>query len=211
MTQARNVILAGAAAALLGAMQLPLRLGAPAPDWRIETVEGVKTSLREFQRQHRREAVLLAFREGERIPRAELEQAARRLAEREADLLVLRPESSQGSVETPAALLVDSGGVVRRLEAGRLLTGNELEAFVDEWRLGRDVFLTSCARCHGDDGSLEICGDVKPLTGIGNRMTPAQVYQRLRVGELGETDVLIRGRFYKRREVEAVVVFVRGL
>ncbi|GIU73912.1 MAG: hypothetical protein KatS3mg004_0999 [Bryobacteraceae bacterium] len=211
MAQARNLILVGAAAVLLGAMQLPLRLGAPVPDWQVETVDGVKTCLHEYQRQHRREAVLLAFRQGERVPRGDLEQAARRLAEREADLLVLPPEALQGSVELPAALLVDSGGVVRRLEAGRLPTGKALEAFVDEWRLGRDVFLTSCARCHGDDGSLEICGDVKPLTGIGNRMTPAQVYQRLRVGELGETDVLIRGRFYKRREVEAVVVFVRGL
>lgn len=52
---------------------------------------------------------------------------------------------------------------------------------------------------------------MKPLTGIGNRLTPAQVYERLRVGELGEVDVLIRGRFHKRKEVEAVVVFVRGL
>jgi mono/diheme cytochrome c family protein len=101
--------------------------------------------------------------------------------------------------------------VVRRIETGKLPAGGELEQFLDQWRLGRDVFLSACARCHGDDGSLEICGDVKPLTGIGNRLTPAQVYERLRPGDLGRGQVLIRGRFHQRREVEAVVVFVRGL
>ncbi len=138
-----------------------------------------------------------------------------RLSKRDADLLIVPPQPGQErqGLEplAPATLLVDSGGVVRRIEPGLLLESAKLEEFVEQWRLGREVFLVSCARCHGDDGALQSCEDVKPLTGIGNRLTPAQVYERLRAGELGELDVLIRGRFHKRKEVEAVVVFVRGL
>lgn len=196
---------------LLAASELPIRLGAPAPDWTVETVSGRQTTLLQHLREKKRDAVVLAPGGDGRLQRAELEDRARRLAQRDVELIVLPPGFSAGRLETPATILIDSGGAVRRIEPGRLLAGKELEEFVDQWRLGRDVFLTSCARCHGDDGALEICGDVKPLTGIGNRLTAQQVYERLRVGELGESDVLIRGRFYKRKEVEAVVVFVRGL
>lgn len=195
----------------LAAMQPAVRLGAPAPEWTVETAGGQQVQLGDYLRQHRREAVVLAPRPGESIPRARLEEDAKRLAGREAELLVLPPDQPAIGLERPAALLVDAGGAVRRIETGRLLAGRELEEFLDQWRLGRDVFLSACARCHGDDGSLEICGDVKPLTGIGNRLTPAQVYERLRPGQLSGDQVLIRGRFHKRKEVEAVVVFVRGL
>mgnify|MGYP001132251777 CR=1 FL=1 len=203
------------AAALAGAAQLPVRLGAPAPDWQAVAPSGQTVPLSRHIQQHKREAVILAPRQGETVPGAAVEDAARRLAARDADLLIVPPKPGvpREGIEplAPATVLVDSGGVVRRIEPGRLLEGRDLEEFVEQWRLGREVFLVSCARCHGDDGSLEICGDVKPLTGIGNRLSPAQVYERLRVGELGEVDVLIRGRFHKRKEVEAVVVFVRGL
>lgn len=203
------------AAAFAGAAQFPVRLGAPAPDWQAMAPSEQSVSLSRHIRQHKRETVILAPRQGETVPGAVVEDAAKRLAARDADLLVVppKPGAPREGIEplAPATVLVDSGGVVRRIEPGRLLEGKDLEEFVDQWRLGREVFLVSCARCHGDDGSLEICGDVKPLTGIGNRLSPAQVYERLRVGELGELDVLIRGRFHKRKEVEAVVVFVRGL
>lgn len=201
----------GLAALALASMQAPVRLGAPAPEWVVEAAGGERVKLGDYLRQHRREAVVLAPRPGEPMPRARLEEDAKRLAGREAELLVLPPEQPAIGLERPAALLVDAGGAVRRIETGRLLAGRELEEFLDQWRLGRDVFLSACARCHGDDGSLEICGDVKPLTGIGNRLAPAQVYERLRPGELSGDQVLIRGRFHKRKEVEAVVVFVRGL
>ncbi len=193
----------------------PLRLGAPAPDWTVQSVAGNKAPLSRCLRDHKRDTVLLAPRPGQWIPRPDLEAAARRLGELGVDLLVIPPQPEPGrpGLEpiAPATVLVDSGGVVRRIEPGRLLAGKELEEFAGQWRLGREVFLSACARCHGDDGSLEICGDVKPLTGIGNRLTPAQIYERMRVGELGHDDVLVRGRFHKRKEIEAVVVFVRGL
>lgn len=199
----------------LGYAGSPLRLGAPAPDWTVESAAGKQASLSRHLREHKRDAALLVPRPGQAIPKTDLETAAKRLRERNADLLVVPPQPGpdRPGLEpvAPATLLVDSGGVVRRIEPGRLLTGKDLEEFIDQWRLGREVFLTACARCHGDDGSLESCIDVKPLTGIGNRLTPAQVYERLRVGELGKGDVLVRGRFHKRREIDAVVVFVRGL
>lgn len=193
----------------------PLRLGAPAPDWRVETAAGERESLLRHLSRHKRDALLLAPLPGEAIPKADLGRAANVLAQHGADLLFVPSQPAPGrpgpEPPAPATVLVDSGGVVRRIEPGRLLSGKDLEDFVQQWRLGREVFLAACSRCHGDDGLLDIRDDVKPLAGIGNRLSPAQVYERLRVGELGPTDVLIRGRFHKRQEVEAVVVFVRGL
>lgn len=213
----RGLVIAAFAAlvALCAAADFPVQLGAPVPDWRVETASGKPGSLAPHLRQSRRETVVLAPRAGESLSRALLQAAAARLAARDVDLLIVPPQPGQDrrGLESlaPATLLVDSGSVVRRIEPGLLLDSGKLEEFVEQWRLGREVFLVSCARCHGDDGALQSCEDVKPLAGIGNRLTPAQVYERLRVGELGELDVLIRGRFHKRKEVEAVVVFVRGL
>lgn len=193
----------------------PLRLGAPAPDWRVETADGKPASLSSYLRQQKRDAVLLVPRAGEAIPRQDFERVRKKLAERDADLLAVahNPPARSPGLDSiaPATLLVGSDGIIRRIETGRLLNGRDLEDFLDQWRLGRGVFLSACARCHGDDGSLEVCGDVKPLTGIGNRLTPAQVYERLRAGELSQHEVLVRGRFHKRHEIEAAVVFVRGL
>lgn len=201
--------------ALAASASQPVRLGAPAPDWTVESASGKPASLSRHLQQRRRDAVILALQQGQPLSRAELEKAAAALAQHDSDLLVLPPQSDGGrpglGPAAPATILVDSRGIVRRIEPGRLLAGKKLGEFVDQWRLGREVFLTACARCHGDDGSLQVCGDVKPLTGIGNRLTPAQVYDRLRVGELSQHEVLVRGRFHKREEIEAVVVFVRGL
>jgi hypothetical protein len=158
---------------LSAALQTSVRLGAPAPDWTVEDAAGRRTQLSQHLRERKREAVVLAPRQGEAPPRPAPEQAEKRLAQREADLLVLPPDAGAAGLERPGVVLVDAGGVVRRIETGKLPDGGELEQFLDQWRLGRDVFLSACARCHGDDGSLEICGDVKPLTGIGNRLTPA--------------------------------------
>jgi mono/diheme cytochrome c family protein len=166
-------------------------------------------------RRQKRETVLLAPGAGEAIPKADLEKAAARLAESGADLLAVPPQPEPGRPGldsiAPATLLVDASGVIRRLEPGRLLAADDLVDFLTQWRLGRDVFLTACARCHGDDGALQSCMDVKPLAGIGNRLTHAQVYKRLRPGDLGGGKVLVRGSFFTRQEIEAVDVFVRGL
>ncbi len=176
---------------------------------------GLRIRQERWLQRHKRDAVLLVPGPEDALPEGFRAADSRALAALDADLLFAPPQAESGQpglgAAAPATILVDSGGIVRRIETGRLLAGKELADFVEQWRLGREVFLYSCARCHGDDGSLNIRGDVKTLTGIGNRLTPAQVYERLRVGELSDIDVLIRGRFHKRKEVEAVVVFVRGL
>jgi len=51
------------AAALAGAAQLPVPLGAPAPDWQALAPSGQSDSLSGHIRQHKRETVILACRE----------------------------------------------------------------------------------------------------------------------------------------------------
>lgn len=209
-----GIVLACAVAALVDP-DLPVRLGAPAPDWAVEAAAGRPGALSRHVRHYKRDAALLVAKPGESLPMATLKEAAAALAQLNIDLLTVPPLPGRDrpGLEpiAPATLLVDAGGVVRRIEPGRLLRGKVLQEFIGQWREGREAFFASCARCHEDDGSLESCEDVKPLVGIGNRLTPAQVYERLRAGKLSETDVLIGSRFYKRKEVEELVVFVRGL
>lgn len=108
-----------------GAAGPPLRLGAPAPDWAVETPAGKGASLMDCVRRQKRETVLLAPGAGEAIPKADLEKAAARLAESGADLLAVPPQPEPGRPGldsiAPATLLVDASGVIRRLEPGRLL------------------------------------------------------------------------------------------
>ena len=56
-----------------------------------------------------------------------------------------------------------------------------------------------------------ICLDVKPLVGIGRRLSEAQIREKLHPGELNDRELLIRGEFYSRPDVEAVIVYVAGL
>ena len=112
---------------------------------------------------------------------------------------------------TPAAtLLIDRKGIVRRA-SDRLLAGAELSEFVGLWRAGKDVYDAFCTRCHGEDGDLDICQDWKPLNGIGGRRNEAQFRGRLRPGEINEREVLVRGQFYKKRDIDAVIAYVAGL
>jgi hypothetical protein len=73
------------------------------------------------------------------------------------------------------------------------------------------VFNATCARQHGEDGDLHTCEDVKPLVGIGRRLTEAQIRERLRIGEVNHRDLMIRGRIYNRMEADAVIAYVAGL
>jgi len=110
-----------------------------------------------------------------------------------------------------ATLLIDPGGVVRRVLVGRVLTGPDLFEFVKFWQLGRTVFNASCVRCHGEEGDLHICEDVKPLAGIGKRLTESQIRERLKIGEVNDQDLLIRGQFFTRPQVDAVIAYVASL
>jgi len=112
--------------------------------------------------------------------------------------------------DPPATLLVDPGDVVRRILPGRALTGPDLAGFVKLWEFGKTVFNAECARCHGEEGDLHICEDVKPLVGIGRRFTEAQIREKLRMAAIND-EYLIRGQMFTKQEVDAVIVYVAGL
>ena len=163
----------------------------------------------------RKHVIVLAQAPGSALTGAVLDDTCRRLDALNSVVLFLTsdPEASRELVENvPAAtLLIDPGGVVRRVLPGRALTGSDLAEFVRLWQSGKAVFNTSCARCHGEDGDLEICLDVKPLVGIGKRLSEAQIRDRLRPGEINDREVLIRGQFFSRQDVDAVIAYVAGL
>jgi mono/diheme cytochrome c family protein len=111
----------------------------------------------------------------------------------------------------PFTILLDNSGVVRRLHSGPRLDPAALGAFVAQWRQGKSLFEASCARCHGNDGALHICDDVKPLTGIGRRLSPEEIRRRLRPAEVNEREVVIRATFFKRPDVDALIAYIAGL
>ncbi|MCW5980604.1 MAG: hypothetical protein KIT09_21170 [Bryobacteraceae bacterium] len=203
-----------ALAALSGALPAwPAKLGEPAPDLTVRDARGAELRLSEVR--DNRIVVLLAEGPAGRLPVAVIEDACRRLEPLKAVALALPSDVEKNDrlseVAAPATVLIDPDGVMRRIEPGRALTGDELERFVKLWQFGKVVFNASCARCHGEDGALHICEDVKPLVGIGNRLTAPQIRERLRIGEVNDKEVLIRGEFYKRPEVDAVIAYISGL
>jgi mono/diheme cytochrome c family protein len=111
----------------------------------------------------------------------------------------------------PSTYLIDKTGTVRRSLAGLAPGAREMEEFVSVWQLGQGVFESSCARCHGPDGALDICLDVKPLVGIGHRLSQTEIRERLRMAELNPDQFLIRSQFFKKAEVEAVIAYISGL
>jgi hypothetical protein len=190
-----------------------VKLGEPAPELVVKDRSGVDVSLSEYRQ--KKVVVLLAQGQGDRLTPDVRDDSCRRVEALNAVVLFL-PNNSDASRTLlndaqSATILIDPGGVVRRVLAGRVLTGSDLAEFVKVWQHGKLVFDTSCARCHGEDGTLDICEDVKPLAGIGNHLTAAQIRARLRIGEVNDREVLIRGQFFKRQEVDAVIAYISGL
>lgn len=109
------------------------------------------------------------------------------------------------------AALIDSGGFVRRVGTEPSLNASSVARFVTVWLDGKQTFEAFCVRCHGDDGTLNLCEGVKPLAGIGGRLAPGEIRTRMRIGELNGDEVLIRDQFIKRRDVDALIVYVSGL
>lgn len=163
----------------------------------------------------KRVAILLAQAQGGLLTVEVRDDACRQLEPLDVVVLFLQGNTDQDRrLLGPArswTILIDSSGVVRRILAGQVLTGSHLAVFVKVWQEGKGVFEGSCARCHGADGALDICEDVKPLVGIGNRFTAAEIRAKLRIGELNDREVLVRGQFLKRHEVDAVIAYISGL
>ena len=108
-----------------------------------------------------------------------------------------------------ATVLVDRAGIVRRVMAGRTLSGADLEEFVATWQAGKTYYIAHCARCHGNDAD-EVWCDPNPLIGISHRRTPDEIREHLRMTPLGD-EVIIRGESIKKYQVEAILIYVSSL
>jgi cytochrome c553 len=175
--------------------------GEAAPDLAVRDCSGAETRLSAFRQ--KKPVALLA----QAPPVSVLGDTCRQLDALGFAVLL----SSDAAAARAATLLIDAGGTVRRVLPGKVLTGAELAAFVRLWQSGKTVFEATCARCHGEDGDQHTCEDVKPLAGIGQRLTEAQIRERLRIGEINDRDLLIRGQIYTRHEVDAVIAYIAGL
>ena len=100
-------------------------------------------------------------------------------------LLAIRP-SNCGGYRDPSgaarrylgedkAVLLDNTGRVR------LVAENNLKTFATEvgaWAQGRDIYTSQCERCHGADGRDAQYPGIKPLAGIGKRLSRKEIIER---------------------------------
>lgn len=187
--------------------------GEPAPDLVARDRGGAQVRISSYRQ--KKHVVLLAHASDAAPAMAVSDETCRHLAALDSVVLFLPGDSEAARKfldNAPSAtVLIDSGGVVRRVLPGRVLTGSDLAGFVGLWQSGKTVFKAACARCHGEEGDLHICEDVKPLAGIGKRLTDAKIRELLRIGEINDRDLLIRGQVFNRQEVDAVIAYVAGL
>ena len=189
-----------------------VKLGEWVPDVAVRDCSGVEVQLSPYQRQ--KNAVILAEALGAKLAPSVLSESCRDLAALDTLVLVLAGDAAENrrflGTDPSATLLVDPLNMVRRLLPGRTLTGPDLAKFVKVWQFGKTVFNAECARCHGEDGAMGTCEDVKPLVGIGRRLTDAQIRERLRMAPIND-QYLIRSQFFTKDEVDAVVTYVAGM
>lgn len=69
---------------------------------------------------------------------------------------------------------VEAGRVRRILKSDPAATVADVKA----WEDGKAIYDAQCARCHGPDGSDMNYPEIKPLTGIGNRIDGAEIIRR---------------------------------
>ena len=204
------------AALALANCALPLawavKLGETVPDLTLRDCSGADVRLSPYQRQQN--ALILAEAAGVRLAPAVLSETCRDLAALDTLVFLVAGDAAENrrllGTDPSATVLVDPLNVVRRLLVGRALTGLDLARFVKVWQFGRTVFNAECARCHGEDGQMRTCEDVKPLVGIGRRLTEAQIRERLRMAPIND-QYLIRSQFFTKEEVDAVVIYVAGM
>ena len=189
-----------------------VKLGESVPDVAVRDCSGAEVRLSPYQRQ--KNAVILAEAAGVTLAPSVLSETCRDLAALDTLVFLLAGDAAENrrflGTDPAATLLVDPLNTVHRLLPGQALTGPDLAKFVKVWQFGRIVFNAECARCHGEDGEMRTCEDVKPLVGIGRRLTEAQIREKLRMAPINDK-YLIRSQFFTKKEVDAVVVYVAGM
>jgi mono/diheme cytochrome c family protein len=199
-------------AAGLVAIAYAVEPGDPVGDVVVRDRSGAQVQL--FAYRQKKMVALLVERPDATLSREALDDAGRRLAP--LGCVVARLDSDSAGSRAllgrtaAATILIDRDGVVRRILAGRALAGAELAGFAELWLTGKTWFGVYCARCHGDDGESTLCTE-KPLAGVGRRMPLERIRESLRIGEVNDREVVIRGEIIRRERLEALLVYVGGL
>ena len=76
---------------------------------------------------------------------------------------------------------------------------------------GRESYSIACTRCHGDDGSSEDYAGVKRLDGIGRRLKPEQIRERMNPVPLGKDKWSVRSHVFTEAELHQLVDYVASL
>ena len=185
--------------------------GDPAPDLVVRDASGAAVRLSAYR--EKKHVALLAIPSGHAAA-ADWQDTGKRLAALDTVLLFLTNDSEASRKflgdSASATLLIDRAGIVRRRLDGRVLSGAELEQFVDLWVSGKTYFIAYCARCHGEDGDSTLCVTT-PLVGVGKKLSPEQIRESLRIGEVNDREVIIRGEIVKRSQLDAIIAYVGGL
>lgn len=119
----------------------------------------------------------------------------------------MQPKSfAEGELLAPAeyrgrVLLVSRDGLLRRVAVNTVAARADMVA----WKTGRAIWLTYCARCHGDDGRSEIYVNTRSLSGVGNRLNEEQIAQATR--SFGAVDLT----GFSKEELRGLWIFVAGL
>jgi hypothetical protein len=185
----------------------PVKLGAPAPEFRIPDLRGEPVTLAEFR--DKRELVLLF---------ADLPDAsalAARLEKLETALLLARERERAlrrrylGDAAGPRAVLICRRGRVRLIRP--VARAADVLAMVEIWRRGRLNYTLMCERCHGDEGGSEWYEAAPSLIGIGSRLKEDQVRPKVFAAQIGPDHFVARGFSISRRDVDSLVIYVMGL
>lgn len=189
----------------------PVKLGQPAPDFRLRATNGEAVTLAGFK--DRKELVLLFA--GQMRPTPGLLARLERL---ETALLIVNSENDAsgalrrqylGETPGPTVVLVCREGRVRRIQA--VADAADVAGMMELWRLGKLNYTLICRRCHGDEGGSEMYQSAPPLIGIGNRMNEDQIRPKVFTAQLGPDSFVTRACFVTKRDIDSLVMYISGL
>jgi cytochrome c553 len=83
--------------------------------------------------------------------------------------------------------------------------------WVRQLREGEAGYAIACARCHGAGGGDRSYPHIKPLPGIGGRLSREEIYRRLNPVRLGPGEISIRSHIFRPAQAEALVLYIAGL